>query len=64
VERIIFIAMVCTSALGFLTSIPSISSSGINKDSDQVQEAYRAYVEAWKLKNIPALAVSNAPLPM
>jgi ketosteroid isomerase-like protein len=55
VKRIVFIAVVCTLALGFLASIPSISSSEIDKDSDQVQEAYRAYVEAWKLKDIPAL---------
>jgi hypothetical protein len=43
-KRIIFIAMVCTLALGFLASILSISSSEIDKNSDQVQEAYRAYV--------------------
>jgi hypothetical protein len=30
-------------------------SSETDKDSDQVQEAYRAYVEAWKLRDIPAL---------
>lgn len=47
--------MVCALALGFLASRPSIFSSQIDKDSDQVQEAYRAYVKAWRLKDIPAL---------
>ena len=53
-KRISFFAVVCMLALGFLSPRPSTSSSEIDKDRDEVQDAYRAYVKAWKLKDIPA----------
>ena len=47
--------IVCTLAVGFLSPRPSTSFSEIDKESDEAQQAYRAYVTAWKLKDITAL---------
>ncbi len=54
-KRIAFIVLVCTLAVGFLSPRASTSFSEIDKDNDEVQQAYRAYVTAWKLKDIFAL---------
>ena len=54
-KRITFIALVCAFAVGFLFPRTSISFGEIDKDNDEAQQAYRAYVTAWKLKDIAAL---------
>jgi ketosteroid isomerase-like protein len=54
-KRITFITLVCTLAVGFLPPRASTSFREIDKDNDEVQQAYRAYVTAWKLKDIAAL---------
>jgi ketosteroid isomerase-like protein len=54
-KRITFIALVCTLAVGFLSPIAFTSLSEIDKDDDEVQRAYRAYVTAWKFKDIADL---------
>jgi ketosteroid isomerase-like protein len=54
-KRITFIALVCTLAVGFVSPKAFTSFSEMDKDDDEVQQAYRAYVTAWKLKDIAAL---------
>ena len=55
VKPITFITIVCMLALGFLSPRPSTSFGEIDKDNNEAQQAYRAYVTAWKLKDIMAL---------
>ena len=54
-KRVTFITIVCMLALGFSSPRPSTSFAEIDKDNDKVQQAYRAYVTAWKLKDVMAL---------
>jgi uncharacterized protein (TIGR02246 family) len=56
-KRITFIVLVCTLAMGFLSprASTSLGKEDKDKDNDEVQQAYRAYVTAWKLKDIAAL---------
>ena len=54
-KRITFIALVYTLAAGFLSPRASTPFSEINKNNDEVEQAYRAYVTAWKLKDVAAL---------
>jgi ketosteroid isomerase-like protein len=54
-KRIICISLVCTFAVGFMSLRPSPSLAEIEKDNVEAQQAYRDYVEAWKLKDIAAL---------
>jgi uncharacterized protein (TIGR02246 family) len=54
-KRISFIALVCALAVGFLSPRASTSLGEEDKNNDEVQQAYRAYVTAWKLKDIAAL---------
>ena len=42
-------------AVGFLSSGPSTSFSEIDKENDEAHQAYRAYVKAWRLKDITGL---------
>ena len=53
-KRITFITIICGLA-GLLFPGPSAPSGEADKDTNEVQEAYRAYVAAWKLKDITAL---------
>ena len=54
-KQITFITIVCVLALGFLAPRPSASFGEMDKDHNEVQQAYRVYVTAWKLKDIAAL---------
>jgi ketosteroid isomerase-like protein len=54
-KRITFIVLACTLAAGLLSPRASTSFGEIDTDNDEVQQAYRAYVTAWKLKDIAAL---------
>ena len=54
-KRIIGITIVCAFAVGFMSLRLSSSFGEIEKDNFEAQQAYRSYVEAWKLKDIAAL---------
>jgi predicted lipid-binding transport protein (Tim44 family) len=54
VRQLLFITAICALSFGFFSSRPSYSRE-MDKESDGAQQAYRAYVKAWKLKDIPAL---------
>jgi ketosteroid isomerase-like protein len=54
-KRITFVTIICALVLGLLFPRPGTSSSEADKDINEVQEAYRAYVAAWKLKDVTAL---------
>ena len=54
-KQITFYALACMLAVEFLSPRASTSSREIDKDNEEVQQAYRAYVTAWKLKDIAAL---------
>lgn len=54
-KRIACIALVSAFAFGFVSLAPSSSFGEIDKDNFEAQQAYRRYVEAWKLKDIAAL---------
>jgi len=47
--------LACTFAGGFMPLRPSSSLGESEKDNLEAQQAYRDYVEAWKLKDIAAL---------
>jgi ketosteroid isomerase-like protein len=54
-KPILCLALVCAFAVGFISLRPSPSLAEIEKDNIEAQQAYRNYVEAWKLKDIAAL---------
>ena len=54
-KRMTFIAIICVLVLGFFSPRLSTSSNEADKDNNEVQEAYRAYVAAWKVKDTTAL---------
>ena len=54
-KRMIFITIICGLVLGLLSPRPCSSSGEADKDDSEVQQAYCAYVAAWKLKDIAAL---------
>jgi ketosteroid isomerase-like protein len=47
--------LVCTLAGGFMSARPSPLLGELEKDNLEAQQAYRNYIEAWKLKDIAAL---------
>jgi len=49
------LTLVCPFAVGFMSLRPSPSLGELEKDNFEAQQAYRDYVEAWKLKDIAAL---------
>ena len=54
-KRIILAAMVCILAAGLFSTRPSASSGNADNDNEEAQQAYQAYVKAWKLKDLVAL---------
>src|SRR6266446_10939847 len=46
-------------AVGFLSSGPSTSFSEIDKENYEAQQAYRAYVKAWRLKETYEIAAAR-----
>lgn len=54
-KRIVCITLVYAFAVGFMSLRQSPSFGEIEKDNFEAQQAYRDYVEAWKLKDIAAL---------
>ena len=54
-KRIICTTLICTFAVGFIFLRPSPSLGEIEGDNFEAQQAYRDYVDAWKLKDIAAL---------
>ena len=54
-KRITLAAILCVLAAGLLSSGPSASSNNADNDNEEVQQAYRAYVKAWKLKDLAVL---------
>src|ERR1700756_1811449 len=47
------LALACTFAVGFLRPSPSLGE--LEKDNLEAQQAYRDYVQAWRIKDIRAL---------
>ena len=54
-KRIILATILCILAAGLFSSGPFASSTNADNDNDEAQQAYRAYVKAWKLKDLAAL---------
>jgi ketosteroid isomerase-like protein len=54
-KPITVITIIFVFVQGFFSPRPSSSSSEADKNDNEVQQAYRAYVAAWKLKDITAL---------
>jgi ketosteroid isomerase-like protein len=55
VKRMILATILCILAAGRFLCGPSASSSNAGNDNEGAQQAYRAYVKAWKLKDLAAL---------
>jgi predicted lipid-binding transport protein (Tim44 family) len=55
VKRIILAAILGILAAGLLSSGRSTSSSNADNDYEEAQQAYGAYVRAWKLRDLTAL---------
>ena len=54
-KRITCLTLLSTFAVGFMSLGPSSSLGEIENDNFEAQQAYRDYVEAWKLKDIGTL---------
>jgi predicted lipid-binding transport protein (Tim44 family) len=49
------VAVVAVMVVTIFWVAPSLAFGQTHKDSQDVQHAYEAYVQAWKTKDIPAL---------